>query len=71
MKYKKYVAILALLSITTSLSNDVVYASNVNMQQRVVTVQETKEQKQTEEQKHQGRQMGRPWMEFLRTLLNH
>ncbi len=51
MKYKKYVAILALLSITTLLSNDVVYASNANMQQRVVTVQETKGQKQTEEQK--------------------
>ena len=51
MKYKKYVAILALLSITTLLSNDVVYASSANMQQRVVTVQETKEQKQTEEQK--------------------
>lgn len=51
MKYKKYVAILALLSITTLLSNDVVYASNANVQQRVVTVQETKEQKKTEEQK--------------------
>ena len=51
MKYKKYVVILALLSITTLLSNDVVYASSANMQQRVVTVQETKEQKQTEEQK--------------------
>lgn len=43
MNYKKYVAILAILSITTLLSNDVVYASNANMQQRVVTVQETKE----------------------------
>ena len=40
MKYKKYVVILALLSITTLLSNDVVYASSANMQQRVVTVQE-------------------------------
>lgn len=45
MKYKKYVAILALLSITTLLSNDVVYASQVNGQQRVETVQETEKQK--------------------------
>lgn len=51
MKYKKYVAILAILSITNLLSNDVVYASNANMQQRVVTVQETKAQEKEKEQK--------------------
>ena len=51
MKYKKYAAILALLGVTTLLSHDTVYASNANMQQRVVTVQETKEQKPVEEQK--------------------
>lgn len=45
MKYKKCAAILALLSVTTLLSNDVVYASNVDVQQKGVKVQETKEPK--------------------------
>lgn len=51
MKYKKYVAILAILSITTLLSEDVVYASKANMQQRVVTVQEKKTQTQEQTDK--------------------
>lgn len=42
MKYKKYVALLALLSITTLLSNEIIYASNVEVQQKGTTVQETK-----------------------------
>lgn len=43
MKYKKYVAFLAVLSITTMLANDIVYARTAK-QQNVVSVQETKEQ---------------------------
>lgn len=52
MKYKKYVALFAVLCITTLLSNDVVYANHANVQQGVVTVQETKEQ--TEKQKNKN-----------------
>lgn len=51
MKYKMYVAILALLSITTLLSNENVYASNADVQQREVKVQETKAQKYSEDTK--------------------
>lgn len=49
MKFKKYVAFLAVLGMTISLGNDVVYARNTK-QQNVVSVQETKEQ--TQEQKN-------------------
>ena len=48
MKYKKYVAFLAVLSITTMLANDIVYARTAK-QQNVVSVQEKKEQ--TEQKK--------------------
>ena len=44
MKYKKYIAILALLSITTFLPNRSIYASNVDFQQKCI-VQETKAKK--------------------------
>lgn len=43
MKYKKYVAFLAVLSMTTLLANDIVYARTAK-QQNIVSVQETKEQ---------------------------
>lgn len=49
MKYKKCVAFLAVLGITTLLCTDFVYAKTANMQQKVVNVQETKTQR--EEQK--------------------
>ena len=48
MKYKKYVAFLAVLSVTTMLANDIVYARTAK-QQNVVSVQEKKEQ--TEQKK--------------------
>lgn len=44
MKYKKCIAILALLSITTFLPNRSIYASNVDFQQKCI-VQETKAKK--------------------------
>lgn len=43
MNYKKYVAILGLLSITTLLLNEKVYASNADVQQKSVIVQDAKE----------------------------
>ena len=48
MKYKKYAALVAMLSITALLCNDVVYAKNASEQQKVVNIQETN--KQTEQQ---------------------
>lgn len=51
MKYKKYVAILTLLSITAFLLNESVYASNISEKQRGATVQETKVQKHNIETK--------------------